>query len=529
MKKILPLLVLVLLAGSPCPGQSQSEAGALVTRAERTLFTETTLYSEVLAMLHLLEQRSDLMRIEFFGTTAEGRPLPLAVLGNPPPEEPEEIDRERNTVVFIQANIHAGEVDGKEACLMLLRETAMGDLADLLDGTVLLVAPDFNADGNERISKQNRTRQNGPSGGVGIRANAQNLDLNRDYIKIESPEVRAHLSGVVLRWNPDLLVDCHTTNGALHEEPLCYSWSLNPLGDQDVARFDRDVLLPWVVERMRERDGYNSIPYGFWVDFKDPGKGWRTFAHQGRYATNYWGLRNRHSVLIETYSYADFETRVRSCFGFLHAILEATGRMGDEMRALVRTADEKGASGVKQKFYRKFKAEPLDELITIRGFLPGEGRPDPKNPGQPAVYMVPYFADFRPVDEGLPMPERGYVFPRGHLNVRDCLAAHGVLIEEITEDVTAEVQVFEIDEIKPAANLFQGHRNHTLTGKWVVREKTIPAGSWFVPTTQPLRMLAASLLEPESDDGLAYWNFMDRYLTRGTFDSSVMPYSVWRW
>jgi len=521
-------LAVVLLAACSiaCAAPGPDE---LLTRAERSAFTETTCYAEVLEFLHALDEESGRIRVEFFGVTAEGRPLPLAVCGDPPPAAPGDIDRDERTVVFIQANIHAGEVEGKEACLMLLREIVRGELSHLLEGTVLLVAPDFNADGNERVSKENRSWQFGPEHGVGVRSNAQSLDLNRDFMKAESPEVSAHLAGVLLRWDPDLLVDCHTTNGSLHREPITYAWPHNPLGDRSVAGFVREKLIPFAAAETLRRDGYHSIPYGNWLDRRDPARGWRTYGCETRYGTNYWGLRNRLSVLIEIYAYADFETRVRSCLSFLRSLLEFARANGAGMRDVVRAADRKAAAGG-EKFFWEFKPQAYDKPITIMGFEPSAGRrPDPRRPGKPAEYTVPYFGAFVPAGEGRELPGIGYVFPRGHVTVRDKLVQHGIVVEEIPEDIEAEVEVFEIDSIAPAENLYQGHRPTTLAGKWVKKRTVIRSGSWLVPAAQPLRMLAASLLEPESGDGLAYWNFMDRFITKGPWNPAPGTYPVWRY
>ncbi len=516
-------------------GTEETGAVDLPTRAESSGFTETTLFTELLEFLHILDEKGDTLRVEFFGESAEGRPLPLAILGNPAPEDPKEIDRDRTTVLFIQANIHAGEVAGKEASLMLMREIVNGSLDHLVENTVLLVAPVFNADGNELVSKDNRPRQNGPAGGVGTRANAQNLDLNRDFMKAESPEVCAHLSGVVLRWNPDLLVDCHTTNGSLHTEPISYAWTQNPLADAALRAFDRDVMMPAIAADTRTRDGYASIPYGFWADRRDRSKGWRSFGPQLRFGTNYWGLRNRHAILIEMYAYASFETRVRACRAFLRSILEFSRKEGDAIRALVREADARAAAGDLGLFHWRFAESALDEPITIMGYEPVKRSTNapPKKPkmpaGEPIAYSVPCLANYDPVSEGRPLPVRGYVFPRGNTMVRDKLLQHGILVEQIAEETAAEVSVFEIDEIIPSKRPYQGHWTQTFKGKWVVREKTIKAGSHYVPSAQPLAMLTACLLEPECDDSLGYWNFLDRYLTKNAFDSSLMPFPIWRW
>jgi len=526
--KILGALALVSAFADARPeGFEKSDAINLPTRAESSDFTETTRFTELLEFLHLLDDEGNTLRVEFFGESAEGRPLPLAILGNPAPETPEQIDRATTTVLFVQANIHAGEVAGKEAALMLMRDIVGGSLAHLVEETVLLVAPILNADGNELISKQNRRRQNGPAGGVGTRANAQNLDLNRDFMKAESPEISAHLSGVVLRWNPDLLVDCHTTNGSLHTEPITYAWTHHPLADSALRAFDRDVMLPAIAADTRARDGYASIPYGFWADRRDRSKGWRSFGPQLRFGTNYWGLRNRHAILIEMYAYASFETRVRACAAFLRSILEFSRKEGKAIRTLVAEADQRGLAGDLGPFHWRFAEKALVEPITIMTYEKTKNSAGGEI--EPTECSVPCLADYVPVGEGRPLPERGYVFARGNRAVRDKLAQHGIRVEQVAEETVAEVSVFVIDEIIPSKRPYQGHWTQTFKGRWVVREETIRAGSFLVPSTQPLAMLAACLLEPECDDSLAYWNFLDPFLTKNAFDSTLLPYPIWRW
>ena len=242
--------------------------------------------------------------------------MPLAVMGNPPPAGPEALDRDRTTVVFINANIHAGEVAGKEACLMLMRDLLAQDPVPYLDHTVLLVCPVYNGDGNERIDPANRFWQPNPEGGVGIRQSAQDLDLNRDQMKMDSPEARALIEKILVRWDPDLVVDCHTTNGSYHQEPITYAHPHTPVIHDPLMTFNRDVMLPWIVKHCREMPrGYLAIPYG---NFRNSGseQGWYSFDHRPRYLSNYAGLRNSLSILIEMYVYASYEDRVPSLSGF---------------------------------------------------------------------------------------------------------------------------------------------------------------------------------------------------------------------
>ncbi|MBC8181557.1 succinylglutamate desuccinylase/aspartoacylase family protein, partial [candidate division KSB1 bacterium] len=179
----------------------------LLTRAEKSNYTETTRYDEIILFIKKLQKRSSKIKVTSIGKSTEGREIPLVILGDPVPASPAQMFLQNKPAIYVQANIHAGEVEGKEAVLMLMREILTGSLSNLLENQVIFITPIFNPDGNEKISVQNRTRQHGPTGGVGKRYNGQNLDLNRDYIKIESPENGGAFEFILSHWDPILLID----------------------------------------------------------------------------------------------------------------------------------------------------------------------------------------------------------------------------------------------------------------------------------------------------------------------------------
>ena len=217
------LFFFVCTAGSAA---AQVDFVQLLTRAERTEFRETSSYADVMALSAQLASLADDIHLTSFGYTNEGRSLPLLVVGAPD-ASPEAVRATGKTRVYIQGNIHGGEACGKEALLMLLRGYAMGDYASWTEDLVLLIAPIYNADGNERVSLRNRPRQHGPIGGMGQRPNAQGLDLNRDHMKLDSPEARS-LVGLMNAYDPHVAVDLHTTNGTQHAYYLTYSPPLHP-------------------------------------------------------------------------------------------------------------------------------------------------------------------------------------------------------------------------------------------------------------------------------------------------------------
>jgi dipeptidyl-peptidase-4 len=494
-------------------------ASGPVTTAESTDYTATSTYADVLAFIRDLQKLSPLVRVETICTSTEGRAVPLLVIGKPVPRDPLALRYDKRVVVYFQANIHAGEVEGKEATLMLARDIVLDPKLPYLDKVVLLVAPIFNADGNDKMSPDNRRGQVGPEKGSGVRHNGQNLDINRDAMKLESPEMRGLVRNVLLRWDPLLLVDCHTTDGSYHEEPVTYSWPLCPNGDPDLILYARDTMLPAVDAALEKKYGTLSVPYGDPMDFRDMEKGWRTYGHHPRYVTNYVGLRNRLTILDENYSYADFRTRVLGNYNLLRSILDHCAANAAELRRLVAEADARTvarglAPSDSDTFGLDIEARPLPGKISVLGYevevAPGDAGPYPrmKPTDRKRTYVMPYYADFVP-KRSVRLPF-AYLIPSAGTEVPDKLRQHGIAVERLTEATTLEAEAFRIKEIKGAERLYQGHRINTVKGETSVETRVFPEGTLLVRTAQPLGRLAAYLLEPESDDGLLVWNFFDR-------------------
>jgi len=491
-----------------------------LTVAESSNYTETSRYKDVMAFIDSLQKKTPLFRVETLCTSTEGRDVPLLIVGNPVPASPLDLKYDDRAVVYIQTNIHAGEVEGKEASLMLARDILLQENLPYLDRLIILIAPIFNADGNEKISPDNRPRQNGPEKGVGVRHNGQHLDLNRDAIKLESPEVRGMVRNVLNRWDPVLLVDCHTTNGSYHDEPVTYTWAFNPNGDQPIIEYMRKEMMPFIRKNMKEKYNVLSILYGNFMDYENPEKGWQTAGPQGRYITNYIGLRNRLSILNENYAYADYKTRVWGCYYFLRSVLEHCHAHKEEIVQLVRDADQRTIRrgfhpSESDSFAVEVDLEAYDEIVTIRGYemevMPREGGwPRVKKLDKKRTYRAPYFCKY--------VPKRSVRFPRGYFisvldtEIKEKLLQHGLTVEVLKEPITVEVESFKPEELKSEERLYQGHHLQSLKGEYVREEKTFAAGTLFVGTAQRLGTLAAYLLEPESDDGLLVWNFFDRYL-----------------
>ena len=528
------LILLLIFSISPLSALSSTEQKPL-TVAETSNFTATSRYADVTDFIKELQRQSSLLRVETLCVSPEGRTVPLLVIGEPVPSSPLTLSHDGRTVVYIQANIHAGEVEGKEAALMLARDIVLKEKPPFLDKLVILIAPIFNADGNEKISPANRRNQVGPEKGVGVRYNGQNLDLNRDGIKLESPEVQGLVRNVLMRWDPALLVDCHTTNGSYHEEPVTYVWGLNPNGDTSLIKYMREKMMPSINKNLREKYKVLSIPYGNFMDFNNPEKGWRPSGPQPRYLTNYISLRNRLAILNENYAYADYKTRVMGCYYFLFSILEYCYDHKDGIAQLIRSADRKTIErGMRPSeddtFAVEYDLKPLKDKVTILGWemevIPREsGRPLVKKKDKKKTYSVPYFSDFVP-KRSVPFPY-AYLIPTVNPEITEKLLQHGLSVEKLREPVSLEVESFRIKEIKGASRLYQGHYLNSVKGEYHLEKKEFPEGTLFVATAQPLANVAAYLLEPESDDGLLVWNFFDRYVV-SQWRQELQTYPVYR-
>ncbi|MEO6331553.1 MAG: M14 family metallopeptidase, partial [Gemmatimonadaceae bacterium] len=321
------------------------------TRAERSDYTETSQYADVIAFLDSLQKLDAPIVVGSIGKTMEGRDIPYVIASRPLVRTPEEARRLRRPIAYIQGNIHAGEVEGKESLQALLRDLVFEQRRNVLDSVVFIAIPIYNADGNEAVGPQERNRpsQNGPRL-VGGRASAQELNLNRDYVKAEAPETRASLA-MFREWNPDVFVDLHTTNGSYHGYALTYSPPLTPAAP--LAGYTQHVWLPLLRERMRGHRGFETFDYGnFLTDERalaaptSAAEGWATFDWRPRYSTNYYGMRNGIGILSEAYSHDPFARRVAATGSFVREILSLTAERGAEILRLRATAAAQGAGQV---------------------------------------------------------------------------------------------------------------------------------------------------------------------------------------
>lgn len=507
-------LTLVLGCG---PGTPVVDQPMLTTRAERTRYEQTTGYGEVVQFMERAAALSDQVHYTTFGNTVEGRPLPLVVVGDARDARPESVTALNATRVWLQATIHGGEVSGKEALLMLLRDLVAGEHDDWLSSLTLLIAPIYNADGNDRVNPDNRPFQLGPIGGMGERPNAQGLDLNRDHLKLESPEARA-LSRAYQRYDPHVVVDLHTTNGTRHAYHLTYAPPLHPNTHPAIDGLLRDEWLPTVREAIKATDGWDFYYYGNVPRVAGTEPSWRTFDHRPRFNNNYVGLRNRFAILGEAYAYAPFQERVAVTRRFVEELLTFAHDSADAIAALVEEIDGESVIGdrLATRATPQRSAAPVeillgdtDEVLNPYTRQPMRRRLDVARP----TLMYAYGTFTTSQDELAP---EAYYIPADLTPVVDLLAAHGVDGTSLDEETAITAEQFVITGSSLASRAFEGHRERTIEGGWEEVDRTVPAGTLVVPVDQPLGRLIFTLLEPRSDDGAVSWNLLDALVEAGS-------------
>ena len=509
----LVVLWAVIVTGAHATGSQDN----WTTPAEAAQFRTTPSYAQTLAYLQRLQQTAPgKIKLETFGMTPQGRPMTVVIASDDGSFTPDAARAAHKAVVLVQAGIHPGEIEGKDAGLMLLRDIAVsGRYPHLLDHVVLIYIPVYNVDGHEHSSPYNRINQNGPES-MGFRGQAQYLNLNRDYIKAEAPETLAWLK-LWQTWLPDFLIDIHTTDGADYQYDL--TWYT-----EDPHKFD-PVIAAWQRKLMEqaipayEKLGHLASIYLEFKDGRDPRKGIENFGSGPRFSTGYAALQNRPGLLIETHMLKSYAVRVHAVYDLLRVVLDDINRNPSGLLTATSQADADTVARTGDAHAQvplTFKRDPAPTPFELKGYAFTQTHSDISNdswiqydPNKPVTYRIDNWNGLLP-DVSV-TPPVAYVVPGEWKAIIDKLDAHGIAYRRIGHPMKeVDATAYRLDQPTWAARPFEGHLMlHSFTLHAHPVEVTLPAGSVIVPMNQRAANVAIELLEPQAPDSLLHWGYLD--------------------
>lgn len=478
-----------------------------ITPSEASGFATTPGYGETRAWLDRLVAASPLLRLEVFGRSAEGRDL-YAIRASKP-------GGGRKPLLLAQGGIHAGEIDGKDAGLMLLRDIALRGKDGLLDKADFLFVPIFNVDGHERTSPWNRPNQRGPHS-QGWRTTAQNLNLNRDYLKADTPEMKAMIS-LLRREQPSLYLDLHVTDGVDYQYDITFTypgWDGLYAHSPNIGAWLDKSYRP-AIDAALARQGHVPGPYIDALDPRDPGKGIHVSADQPRYSTGYAELARIPAVLVEAHSLKPYKQRVLGNYVLIEESLRQVGEQGPAIAAAI--AADRASRPATEVLSWTMRDKPAGAIPDFKGIAhttylsKASGGREVRWLGRPVTTRMPLWTDVPATTVTLPA---AWWVPATKPEVIALLKLHGIAVEPIAAPRAVDVDMVRLADPKLLAP-DEGHVPVSF-GRFThsARRELFPAGSVRVPSDQPLGLLAAAMLEPEGGDSLLRWNFFAEILMR---------------
>lgn len=531
----LAALVPLALAIALSPLATVAADSPLTTVSERSGFQKTGRYDEVIALCDAFAQRyPDAVHCIDFGTTPEGRPMKALVATRSGAFTPEQARAKGIPVLLVQGGIHAGEIDGKDAGFLALREALDDEAAKgVLDKQVLLFVPVFNVDGHERFGRWNRPNQRGPEE-MGWRTTAQGYNLNRDYVKADAPEMQAMLA-LVNAWDPIVYVDLHVTDGAKFRQDVSYQVEPVHAGDAQLRKQGL-ALRGAIVDAVTAEGAHPLTFYPSFVEDDNPASGFVDGVATPRFSHGYFQLRNRFGILVETHSWKEYPVRVKITHDTIIALLEQTAKHGRDWLGVAHAADARAEK-------LGGKPVPLDYTTTdhVRtvDFL---GYAYKRTPSDISGALMTHYDEDTPQLWKLPLrdeivPGRSIVAPRGGYLVPAADAAwvgeklkqHGIEFRRLdTAMPRAKIEAFRADKTTFAAQSVEGHQRLDLEGQWKPETRGIAAGALFVPIAQPKARLVTALLEPQAPDALAAWGEFNNAFERKEYMEAYVAEDVAR-
>ncbi|MES2047767.1 MAG: M14 family metallopeptidase [Pseudomonadota bacterium] len=503
-----------LVASAIC---SLSHAAApLTTIAEQSGFKKTGRYEEVIRLCHSFQQAyPKAVRCTKFGTTPEGRPMLALVASRTGALTAQAAHQRKLPVLLVQGGIHAGEIDGKDAGFLALREALENTAAKgALDAQVLVFVPVFNIDGHERFGRWNRPNQRGPEE-MGWRTTAQNFNLNRDYLKADTPEMQAMLK-LVNEWDPLATIDLHVTDGAKFEHDI--SIQVEPIHTGDEAlQLTGTALRDAVIADLAQQ---GSLPLPFYMSFEEednPQSGFADGVAPPRFSTGYFPLRNRLCMLVETHSWKDYPTRVRITHNTVISVLQQIAKHGIAWRKTVLEADLRATELAGKSLAVTYKTTDKTTPIDFRGYAYTRTASDISgalmthyDETKAEIWHVNLRAEVVP-DAIITAPLSGYIVPAAHaVAVAEKLRQHGISFHVMHKALElATVETFRATSVSMSPQSIESHQTNKLAGKWQTEQRFIAQGALFIPIAQVKARLVIAMFEPLAPDALVNWGWFN--------------------
>jgi hypothetical protein len=501
---------------------AQKKDSEWTTYYEKSNFLETPNYDATIDYCKKLDKASEYVKYFTYGKSHEGRDLPALLISNDKNLTSAQQKKSKKALIMIQCGIHAGEIDGKDAMMMLIRDIVITKkYPNILDHVNLLILPIFNVDGHEKISPYNRINQNGPKE-MGWRVNALNLNLNRDYLKAESNEIKSWLT-LFNEWMPDFFIDCHVSDGSDWPYTAMFEAEKNQNMNKGIADWTKKTLVPYVLTES-EKCGHQLIPYAGYVDEFDISKGILSGAMSPKLSTGYTAARNRQGFLIETHSYKDYKTRVDATYQICRIIIQLiNGKEYANLKNLNKLADDET-----NNCFRKIESVPFVfknnnnsipfnfrayKMIKEKSIISGvEKRSYEKNEES---YQIPYYNSVDPVKSA--KPPFGYVIPKQWSSLVDILKLHGVKVKTFSENETLPVTAYRLTDPKWREKPYEGRHMVSYSVRDEKMNTVVKSGSYFIPINQQAAKVIMFLLEPNSPDSFVSWGFMDAIFEQKEF------------
>ncbi|NUM76645.1 M14 family metallopeptidase [candidate division KSB1 bacterium] len=496
----------------PWNGKSQALIAAQnnpwITPAEKNGFVKTPRYDETVSWLRKLCEAAPELKMISLGASPEGREIWMVIASKEKTFTPAGLRASGKPVFLAQAGIHSGEIDGKDAGMMLLRDMTVGNKKrDLLEGVNLLFIPIFSVDAHERVSPYNRINQRGPAE-MGWRTTARNLNLNRDYAKLDAVEMRA-LIRALNEWEPDLYFDIHVTDGADYQYDITFGYNGKHGYSPAIANWLDEFLTPAIYRDLQAQGHIPGPLIGGPADGRDFNSGLVDWTAPPRFSNGYGDVRHLPTVLVENHSLKPYKQRVLGTYLLLESTMRVLAMQGSTLQKAI--AADRGRrlpevpltwrvprqSSEEKILFLGVEAKQIFSTITHSDYVQWTGKP--------YQAMIPLLRMSEPAIS-VKRPKAYWIPPAWH-EVIERLARHGIQMERIASPVEIEVEMYRLHEPKLARRPFEGHVN--VTGKAVGEKKLrqFTAGAVRIATDQPLGDLAVVLLEPDSPDSFLQWGF----------------------